>query len=235
MLAAAVLGGRARAAPPEPVPPTNASAATAPPCPAVTSESAGCRAVEAAPRSPKFAGLVRVGYAIGGSGFIGLPVAATPTSPGGLEKVSTGGGLDLSVGVAGTPIWVRPRVGLGGSVELGWKYDATGLSNPDLTLQRFPLVMTVHVLARASEQIFVLGGGGIDKEFGLTFHGPYGSGQVRDQPLSTGLGAVVQLGGLLALSRRLALEALLRYTRVSYEGAIDASNVELSVGTLWGP
>jgi hypothetical protein len=182
-----------------------------------------------AAQGPEVAGVLRLGYGAGGGSL------SVPLNGGGVESVSGGGGAALSVGGVVTPFWPRPAVGLGAGAELGWKHDATGLSNPDLTLDRFPLVVSAHALVRMSPRAFLLAGGGIEKDFHVEFEAHGGPGGDRSMPLTSGLGAMVQVGGVLALSNGLACDLLLRYTRMSYEdGALDASNIALSVGLRFG-
>jgi len=81
------------------------------------------------------------------------------------ELLSFGDGLFLSLGALVTPLWIGGRVGLGGGVEVGFKYDAPALGSDTLT--RYPASLTGHALFRVSRRGFVVVAGGASRDFAV--------------------------------------------------------------------
>jgi len=136
------------------------------------------------------------------------------------DEVSLDAGAGATIAVAGTvtPLWVRMRrFGFGAGLELGIKDDSYAASNGRGLFRRFPLLITVHALARISGSWYAKLGGGIEKNLG---------GQIRsegfigtfDVEAASGVGPVAEIGLYRLLGRRghTALEASLRYSRVHY-------------------
>lgn len=158
-----------------------------------------------------------------GSGFILLMGAAV-----GGDKITVNGAeLDAGVGwtsaIAGTvtPLWIKRRFGFGAGVEIGLKHSSVGTMNGRTAFNRFPLLVTAHVLVRTERPWYVKLGGGIEKHLA----GEISSGSVQGRAGPVGEIGVYRLFGPRGYG---ALEAAVRYSRVRHGNAtIDGSSVGL--------
>jgi hypothetical protein len=143
-------------------------------------------------------------------------------------SLGAGNGVVLSMGVMVTPLWFGSRVGLGLGGDLSWKYTSLSGRNGVLSLNRFPLVASLHVLVEVAPRWYVMASGGVQHEAGIELDGRGVFGGIHRRPDGQ-LGAMAELGAFYA-RREIGAEVTLRYTATSFEIAgdtIDASSVGL--------
>jgi hypothetical protein len=104
----------------------------------------------------------------GGVGFFGGgDTLAVVTFDNGLDRsIRAGRGVLVTAGGMWTPLWIDDQVGFGAAASAGWKWDSIEASNGEVTLTRFPVVVSVHTLIRFDKRWFTLLSGGLTKEFG---------------------------------------------------------------------
>lgn len=115
------------------------------------------------PRNPTW-GLMFV-FGLGGGGD---DLVKVTLSDGSTQTLSAGDGVDFSLGLMLTPLWVGDALGVGVSGTLGYKAWSVGGSNGDISIGRFPFTAGVHLLPRVAHNWLLLGRGGVDKEAGVS-------------------------------------------------------------------
>ena len=133
----------------------------------------------------------------------------------------------------------RRRFGFGAGFELGVKDDAFVAANGRGLFRRFPLLITVHALARIGGSWYARLGGGIEKHLGghISSEGFIGTFDVE---APSRVGPVAELGLYRLLGRRghTALEVSLRYSRVYYVVGgedIDGSGLGILLAIHFNP
>ena len=168
---------------------------------------------EPPPRKPEL-GLI-FEWGMGGGG---ADVAQVEYDDGSSATLSLGDGISVSLGLMWTPIWVGDNLGVGLSGTLGYKGWGVGASNGDISINRFPLTLALHILPRVSLRWFLFARGGIDKELGvsLSASGIAGSGSAD---LDANLGWFGE-GGFYKIidteEQRGAWSLTFRYTDLTY-------------------
>lgn len=170
-----------------------------------------------------------------GMAFGGTVLARARLSNGEERELAAGDGTMLTLTGGITPLWTE-TVGFGISAEMGWKRDAVTASNGEISLERFPLLLTAHVLVHAEGPSYLMLLAGIQSDFGINLDG--GSFFSADYTLKTGLGIVGALGYLHALTPNLTVDGLVRVVRLDYkasDGAGNSSTVAAnSIGVILG-
>ena len=111
------------------------------------------------PRNPVWGLMLVFGFGGGGDDLVKVSL-----SDGSTQTLSAGDGLDASLGLMLTPVWVGDALGIGVSGTLGYKGWSVGGSNGDISIGRFPFTAGVHLLPRVAHNWLLLARGGIDKE-----------------------------------------------------------------------
>jgi hypothetical protein len=123
--------------------------------------------------------MLRFGYSGGGATLVTAQYQNGDTS-----TIDAGQGLILSIGGLVTPLWNEKTFGLGGGAEIGWKYEGIGASNANLSLSRFPLILSLHALVLLQGRTYLFLAAGAEKDLGIDFSpvpgvtgtwGPYGA------------------------------------------------------------
>jgi hypothetical protein len=108
------------------------------------------------------------GFGFGGSDFL-----HATDSNGGDESLSAGKGFVLGLGAMVTPLWPSETVGLGLGVDGAFKYDGIDAANGSASITRYPVALTLHLLATGSGgQHYFLLKGGLVRDFGLDYRAP---------------------------------------------------------------
>jgi len=115
------------------------------------------------PRKPIWGLMFVTGFGGGGDDLVKVTL-----SDGTSQTLSAGDGIDVSLGLMLTPLWVGDALGLGVSGTLGYKGWSVGGSNGDISIARFPFTASVHVLPRVAHNWLLLARGGIDKELDVS-------------------------------------------------------------------
>jgi hypothetical protein len=153
-----------------------------------------------------------------GMGGGGADLATVDYSDGTSATLSLGDGISVSVGLMWTPIWIGDDLGIGFSGTAGYKGWGVGASNGDVSINRFPLTLAVHVMPRVALRWFLFGRGGIDKEVGVSVSasGVAGNGSAD---LNANLGWFGE-GGFYKImdteEQRWAWSLTFRYTDLTY-------------------
>jgi hypothetical protein len=222
--AAPVLGAENQAGPSNAAPPRPISSAPPPGVP----EDGESPLLTGGTTHPAGTGVgFRVGWSFGGDTLAGATL-----SDGSEESLDAGRAVSFEALVMVTPFWRRKKLGLGFGFSGGWAGGEIAASNGSIALRRIPFEGTVHLLARLGRHTYVLFGAGLHKDADLQLRasGLFGMGRAD---LSSGLGAVAQLGLYLAFNRHVAGLLMARGTAVSYsvgDTDIDASNIGVSFG-----
>ena len=111
------------------------------------------------PRNPVWGLMLVFGFGGGGDDLVKVSL-----SDGSTQTLSAGDGVDASLGLMLTPVWVGDALGIGVSGTLGYKGWSVGGSNGDISIGRFPFTAGVHLLPRVAHNWLLLARGGIDKE-----------------------------------------------------------------------
>jgi hypothetical protein len=111
------------------------------------------------PRNPVWGLMFAFGFGGGGDDLVKVTL-----SDGSTQTLSAGDGIDASIGLMLTPLWVGDALGIGVSGTLGYKGWSVGGSNGDISIARFPFTAAVHLLPRVAHNWLLLARGGIDKE-----------------------------------------------------------------------
>ena len=111
------------------------------------------------PRNPVWGLMLVFGFGGGGADLVKVSL-----SDGTTQTLSAGDGVDASLGLMLTPVWVGDALGIGVSGTLGYKGWSVGGSNGDISIGRFPFTAGVHLLPRVAHNWLLLARGGIDKE-----------------------------------------------------------------------
>lgn len=177
------------------------------------------------PYRPKFGVNGAFGLAFGGDDLV------TAEYDNGEERtLSAGTGVILSVGATATPLWAGP-VGFGVGVDLGWKYTQLTAENGTLSLERFPVVGSLHTLFHVGGSWYLLAAGGVHHELGVSISGDGVFDGISADPESS-LGFMGEIGALYG-KRGFGVDATLRYTTLEYEAngdTADASNFGFFTG-----
>lgn len=142
--------------------------------------------------------------------------------------LGAGNGVVISVGVMFTPIWLAGKLGLGIGGDAGWKYTSLSGQNGILSLDRFPLVASAHVLYEVSPRWYLMASGGPSYEAGISITGDGVFDGIHGRP-DGDVGWMAEVGAFYA-KRELGADITLRYTAARFEESgdpVDASSVGL--------
>lgn len=163
-----------------------------------------------------------------GISFGGDDLVTAVYTNGDTNTLKAGSGLSLYVGGMVTPLWIGDAAGFGVVGNIGWKYDNVGGKNADISFSRFPWLLGLQTLIRASEHGYISIAGGATKEPGARLAG---SGDISGQAdLQSQLGWMGELGSYVSSGSHSAWGIGLRYTKVHYSfggETIDGSNLGL--------
>ena len=171
------------------------------------------------PHRPGTGIAVRSGAAYGGDMLVSEPPAG--------DILDAGDGWQVGVGGMITPLWNARDFGLGAGAELGWKSPLIG---GDVWFTRFPVLATVHVLARVHKAWYLKLDAGVEKDLHCRLSRGSGHAEVN---LQGNTGLVGEIGLFVLAGRHGAIDGMLRYSRVRYtEGPtnIDGSSFGLNLG-----
>ena len=146
---------------------------------------------------------------------------------------NAGDGVVLGLGAASVPLWAD-WLGVGGGLDLGFKYTARQDLGGGYALSRWPLDLHLDLLARVSNETLIRIAGGPTLEIGVEVQST-GKNPAPDRSLGQALGFFVEAGIRQRLSQPFALDASLRWTHVSYEdaGSRDASSLGGFLAMHW--
>lgn len=203
-------------------PAVDPAAAAAIPAPAVAATSATVG--DERPDRPGTGLALRAGWALGGEALVGARLENG-------NEVDLDAGAGRTVAVAGsiTPFWLRRRLGLGGGLELGWKYNAISAANGSASFSRFPFLATVHVLARAGRHWYAKLGVGIEKHFACHYssQGIFGEADIALQGRTGPVGGI----GLYRLfGRHGGVDVSFRYSRARF--GLGAESIDGTSGAI---
>lgn len=131
--------------------------------------------------------------------------------------VHAGEGVALGLGVASAPFWLS-WLGFGGGVDFAFKYAATQTLTGGYSLSRWPLMLHVDVLARASPVTLIRIAGGPYLELGVEI-ARTGRDAHLDRKLPNAFGYLLEAGIRQRISRAFAFDASVRWTSLRYENS----------------
>ncbi len=168
----------------------------------------------------------RVGFAFGGDNLIRARM-----SNGEERTIDAGKGGVLALGAMVTPLWASENIGFGGGVEAGWKGVEISAKNGSISLSRFPLITTLHMLLAASERWSVRLAGGLTKDLGVSLSG---DGDVSGHAeFDSSWGGTGEITVYYRQTQSFAIDFGLRYTSLTYsfeDSKVDASSVGFMCG-----
>jgi hypothetical protein len=115
------------------------------------------------PRDPVWGLMFLFGLGGGGDDLVTVKL-----SDGTSQTLSAGDGIDISLGLMFTPLWVGDALGVGVDGTMGYKGWSVGGSNGDISIGRFPFTAGIHVLPRVAHNWLLMARGGVDKEAGVS-------------------------------------------------------------------
>jgi hypothetical protein len=136
-----------------------------------------------------------------------------------------GSGMSVSLGAQWTPWWIEDMMGIGVGASFGYKGNSLHTSEGNVARSRYPLVATVHGLARITDGWFLLLRGGIQSDIHVSADVPV-SGQINSP-----LGFLGEGGVYWPFSRHLAGSMAFRYTSLRYSSDRDGFSAN-SLGPL---
>lgn len=142
-----------------------------------------------------------------------------------------GFGVATTIGFTLTPLWIGETIGFGGSAEIGWRVNRINEPSGTLLLSRFPLDVSLHVLAVLSERWYLRFGGGLEYDLGVSVSDSSLAG--TDSSFDSSLGGISEFGVCYRISRNFATDINLRFTAIKYSSPqtfIEAKDIGLSVG-----
>jgi hypothetical protein len=164
-----------------------------------------------------------------GAFFGGADLASTEDANGNtIGTISLGSGVLFSIGGMVTPLWIGDAAGFGLGAFAGVKYDSLSARNGSVSMSRFPVGATVHLLLHIDDRWWLFLRGGIQKEFGISISGTgdlAASGELEGSLSEFGEGGFYWVAP--AGERRLAFVLTFRYgaARDSIPGtSFDASS-----------
>lgn len=166
------------------------------------------------------AGRARIsGYAIGlrfGFAAGGATVARATAANGSRREVTLGGGSVLAAELKLTPLWVRDVFGIGLGAELGRKAQQISATNGTLSLTRYPLLVTAHVIARVAPYFYLIVAGGVEKHLDVSLTGSGAAIPANGISLSGRMGPTLSLSLAYALTHHWVFDAVLRFAALDY-------------------
>jgi hypothetical protein len=178
---------------------------------------------------------LRFGFAGGGD-----TLASAQLSDGSSRSVSGGGGGAVAADLKLTPFWLADTVGFGAGGEIGWKGQEISADNGSVSLDRFPLVVTAHVILRATDYAYFMLSGGVEKDLAISFTGSGVGALNGDVTFKSSIGGAGALAFYYALTPHFTLDAAVRFARLHYDvagpggtGRVDASNGGFSMGAQY--
>lgn len=115
------------------------------------------------PRNPVWGVMFVFGFGGGGSDLVKVAL-----SDGSSQTLSAGDGIDASLGLMWTPLWMGDALGVGISGTAGYKGWSVGGSNGDISIGRFPFTAALHVMPRVAHNWLLMARGGISKELDVS-------------------------------------------------------------------
>jgi hypothetical protein len=159
--------------------------------------------------------------------FGGTEIASAQFSDGTSRSLKAGQGVNISLGMAVTPLWLGDAVGFGAALDFGVKGWSVDASNGGIELVRFPVIATARMLVPMGEQWFLLAAAGAHKELHVHLTSS-GVAAGTDVMFTSPVGPLAELGLYFASTRHTGVALSLRYTRAHYffqNTTLDASNL----------
>jgi hypothetical protein len=154
--------------------------------------------------------IFRLGFAFGGETLISATL-----SNGEERSLDAGKGVALSIAGMVTPLWVGDSVGFGGSAEIGLFYGGIDASNGSAYMNRFPLVLHLHLLAPFAGRAYFRLAGGVDIHLGTTVGGE-GVLDGFEADFDTSVGGSGEAGFYYRYTPNVAAGVAVRVTVISY-------------------
>jgi hypothetical protein len=185
-----------------------------------------------------------VGFGGGGSDLVKVSL-----SDGSTQTLSAGDGVDASLGLMWTPVWMGDALGIGISGTAGYKGWSVGGSNGDISIGRFPFTASLHLLPRIGHNWLVMARGGIDKEVAVSISCS-GVISCTDPQATADLGWFGEAGfyytfDILKINPDLpvpeqhgGLSLTFRYTKLTYTagtGSVDGSSFMVYTNFYYNP
>jgi hypothetical protein len=161
------------------------------------------------PRISGYALGVRFGFAAGGE------TLARAQGGGSDLTLTAGGGATFAADLRLTPLWLGDAFGFGAGAEIGWKGQNVSASNGSISLNRYPLIVTAHAIARVGSYSYFLLAGGIEKDLAIDLSGS-GAGAVDGVHVDSSVGGVGSLAFVYALTPHLAFDGTVRFAVLHY-------------------
>ncbi len=137
---------------------------------------------------------------------------------GSTAALDAGDGLLVSAFGSLTPLWIEDKIGLGGGIGFGWKYNSV--------FSRMPVSAFGHAMLRLRKSWFTLVRAGAVKLV-----------STQGANVDSHWGAFVDWGFLRWFDHQLGLALLVRYTRLTltYQNAeVDAASVGPAIAVFFG-
>ncbi len=177
--------------------------------------SAGTKASYTPVRNPRISGYsigVRFGFAGGGDTLVRAQL-----SDGTERTITAGGGGNIAADLRLTPLWIADTVGFGVGAELGWKGQEISATNGSVGMDRYPLIVTAHVMARVADYAYLVLAGGVEKDLGITLSGS-GAGAIGGfVDFQSALGGIGSLAFAYALTPHLSFDGTVRVGILQYD------------------
>jgi hypothetical protein len=174
--------------------------------------------------------MLRTGVAVGGE-----PLIIGHSDDGSEVSLDAGTGGIAAFGAVLTPLWVRRRVGFGAGLEIGVKQTELAAADIRASFVRFPLLVTMHVMARIAGSWYGRLGAGIERHFGGEIAGETAGGRfVGGVRGLTGSVAELGLYRLFGRRGRGAVELSLRSSAVRYSVG-DGSSLGILFAVYFNP